>query len=300
MDLTRWIRNFFGFSRAQTNGFLVLLPLIALFVFSAPVYRWWVSRQPRDFSQERILLDSLARQWEVKEVNQLPEEEDVAVRLFSFDPNSVSKDELLAMGFSSGLASRLVNYRNKGGQFRLKQDMLKLYGMDSAFYKVLAPYINLPDEFGKAEPQPSDKEKPAIRKHNAIRFDLNRADTTLLKTVYGIGSKLSARIINFRESIGGFINKQQLHEVYGLDSAVVQRLDSASFIQPDFQVRALNINEASEAQLAAHPYISKRMATAIVTYRFQHGRYKHIDDLRKILQLDQAQLDKLKPYLAVD
>ncbi|MBX2969757.1 MAG: helix-hairpin-helix domain-containing protein [Cyclobacteriaceae bacterium] len=299
MDLTRWIRNFFGFSRAQTNGFIVLLPLIALFVFSAPVYRWWVSRQPRDFSQERILLDSLARQWEAKEVNQLPEEEEVAVRLFSFDPNSVSKDELLAMGFSSGLATRLVNYRNKGGQFRLKQDLLKLYGMDSTFYGMLAPYIDLPQEFVKAELKPSDEVRPASNR-NAIRFDLNRADTTLLKTVYGIGSKLSTRIVNFRESIGGFISKQQLNEIYGLDSAVVQRLDSASFIQPDFQVRTLNINDATEGQLAAHPYISKRMATAIVTYRFQHGQYQHIDDLRKILQLDQAQLDKLKPYLTVD
>lgn len=239
-------------------------------------------------------------QWEAKEVNQLPEEEEAAVRLFSFDPNSVSKDELLAMGFSSGLASRLVNYRHKGGQFRLKQDMLKLYGMDSAFYKVLAPYINLPEEFVKEEVKSSDDVLSPIKKHTAVRFDLNRADTTLLKTVYGIGSKLSARIVNFRESIGGIVDKHQLYDIYGLDSAVVQRLDSASFIQPDFQVRSLNINTATEVQLAAHPYISKRMATAIVTYRFQHGRYTSIDDLRKILLIDEKQLERLKPYLAFD
>lgn len=300
MNLKRWIRNFFGFSRAQTNGFIILLPLLTMFIFSAPVYRWWVSRQPHDFSQDRILLDSLARYWEAKEVNPLPEEEEVAVRLFLFDPNAVSKDELLAMGFSSGLATRLVNYRRKGGQFKLKRDLLKLYGMDSAFYEMLAPYINLPEEFVKAELKSSDGLRPAIKKHTAVRFDLNRADTTLLKAVYGIGSKLSARIVNFRESIGGFISKQQLHEIYGLDSAVVQRLDSASFIQPDFQVRTLNINDATAVQLAAHPYISKRMATAIVTYRFQHGRYSSIDDLGKILLIDEKQLERLKPYLVVD
>lgn len=300
MDLTRWIRNFFGFSRAQTNGFIVLLPLMALCIFSVPVYRWWVSRQPRDFTSERILLDSLARQWEAREVNRLPEAEEVPVRLFSFDPNAVSVDELLAMGFSSGLANRLVNYRNKGGRFRVKPDLLKLYGMDSTFYKVLEPYINLPNEFVAIEHKPSDAVQPVTIKHSAVRFDLNQADTTLLKTVYGIGSKFSARIVNFRESLGGIIDKRQLYDIYGLDSAIVQRLDSASFIQSDFQVRTLNINEATEAQLAAHPYISKRMATAIVTYRFQHGRYNHIDDLRKILQLDQTQLDKLKPYLTVD
>jgi DNA uptake protein ComE-like DNA-binding protein len=300
MDLTRWIRNFFGFSRAQTNGFIILLPLLTLFIFSTPVYRWWESRQPHDFSQDRILLDSLARQWQTKEVNQLPEEEEVPVRLFSFDPNTVSKDELLAMGFSSGLANRLVNYRNKGGRFRLKQDLLKLYGMDSAFYGMLVPYVNLPEEYSKAEARQTGDEKPITTKRNAVRFDLNRADTTLLKTVYGIGSKLSARIVNFRESMGGFISKQQLHEIYGLDSAVVLRLDSSTFIQPDFQVRSLNMNTATEVQLAAHPYISKRMATAIVTYRFQHGRYTSIDDLRKILLIDEEQLERLKPYLTFD
>jgi DNA uptake protein ComE-like DNA-binding protein len=300
MDLTRWIRNFFGFSRAQTNGFIILLPLLTLFIFSAPVYRWWESRKPHDFSEDRVLLDSLARQWQTKEVNQLPGEEEVPVRLFTFDPNSVSKDELLAMGFSSGLANRLVNYRSKGGQFRLKHDLLKLYGMDSAFYEMLVPYINLPEEYVKAEVRPTDEDKLTTTKRNAVRFDLNRADTTLLKTVYGIGSKLSARIVNFRESMGGIVDKHQLYDIYGLDSAVVQRLDSASFIQPDFQVRSLNINTATEVQLAAHPYISKRMATAIVTYRFQHGRYTSIDDLRKILLFDETQLERLKPYLAFD
>ncbi|MBX2967651.1 MAG: helix-hairpin-helix domain-containing protein [Cyclobacteriaceae bacterium] len=299
MNPRKWIRIFFGFSRAQTNGFIILLPLLAVLIFSAPVYQWWISRQPRDFSKERILLDSLTANWQASEVNTLPVEEEVPVRLFEFNPNSASLDELRALGFSAGLTNRLINYRNKGGQFRVKQDLLRLYGMDSSFYKILVPFINLPETLAREEKKlvalPPGTKRPA-----PVKFDLNRADTTLLKTIYGIGSKISTRIVNYRESMGGFISRQQVYEIYGLDSAVVLRLDSASFIQPDFQVRTLNINQATEGELVVHPYISKRMATAIVTYRFQHGRYEHIDDLRKIVQLDAAQLEKLKPYLTVD
>lgn len=298
MNPKRWIRNFFGFSRSQTNGFLVFLPLVLIFIFSAPVYRWWQSRQLRDFSTERARLDSLSALWVKDEMNVLPEEELLPVTLFAFNPNTATAEDLHALGFSAGLTKRVVNYRKAGGQFKTKADLLKLYGMDSSFYEALFPFILLPDEPLRAAtfvPNTIPTEK-----RTEIKFDLNRADTTLLKSIYGIGSKLAKRIVTFRESLGGFIYPDQLFEIYGLDSTVVGRLTEASFIQPDFYPRSLNLNEATEAQLETHPYISKRMAKAIVTYRFQHGRYQSIEDLGKIIQMDDAMLTKLKPYLTVD
>lgn len=297
MNPKRWIRNFFGFSRSQTNGFLFFLPLVLIFIFSAPVYRWWKSRQHRDFSFERAQLDSLSALWMRGEMNVLPEEELLPVTLFAFNPNTATADDLHALGFSAGLAKRVVNYRKAGGQFKVKSDLLKLYGMDSGFYKALTPFLLLPDELKRKDaPTPNTVRAEKVE----IKFDLNRADTVLLMSVYGIGSKLSKRIVAFRESLGGFIYLDQLFEVYGLDSVVVGRLKENSFIQPDFYPRILNLNEATEAQLETHPYISKRMAKAIVTYRFQHGRYHSIEDLRKIINVDDAMLAKLKPYLTVD
>lgn len=297
MNPKRWIRNFFGFSRSQTNGFLFFLPLVLIFIFSAPVYRWWKSRQHRDFSFERTRLDSLSALWMKDEMNVLPEEELLPVTLFAFNPNTATADDLHALGFSAGLARRVVNYRKAGGQFKVKSDLLKLYGMDSAFYKALTPFLLLPDELKRKDaPIPNTVRAEKVE----IKFDLNRADTVLLMSVYGIGSKLSKRIVAFRESLGGFIYLDQLFEVYGLDSAVVGRLKETSFIQPDFYPRILNLNEATEEQLETHPYISKRMAKAIVTYRFQHGRYHSIEDLRKIINVDDAMLAKLKPYITVD
>jgi len=297
MDLKRWIRNFFSFSRSQTNGFLLFLPLILIFIFSAPLYRWWESRQPRDFSVERARLDSLSAFWLKDEVNVVPDEEEVAKTLFAFNPNTATADELQALGFSAGLTKRLVNYRNAGGQFNIKADLLKLYGMDSSFYKSIAPFVLLPDEVRRAEVETT---KIVREEKKEVKFDLNRADTTLLKSIYGIGSKLSRRIVTFRESLGGFIYLDQLYEVYGLDSVVVSRLKESSFIQPDFYPRTLNLNEVTEGQLETHPYISKRMAKAIVAYRFQHGKYHAVEDLQKIISVDESILTKLKPYITFE
>ncbi|MBX2964366.1 MAG: helix-hairpin-helix domain-containing protein [Cyclobacteriaceae bacterium] len=297
MNFTRWISNFFGFSRSQSNGFLILVPSLFLIIFSLPVYHWWQSRQSPDFSYEQARLDSLAARWNQTEINNLPDDEQLPITYFPFDPNTATADELQALGFSPCLSRRLVNYREAGGTFKIKADLLKLYGMNSKFFNTISSFILLPDKLEKAETAARTESQ---LERSEIKFDLNRADTTLLKSIYGIGPKLANRIVNFRESLGGFLKHDQLYEVYGLDSIVINRLTIASFIQPDFYPRTLNLNTATEQQLETHPYISRRMAKAIVTYRFQYGRYQSIDDLYKIITVDDAMLAKLKPYLEFD
>lgn len=296
-SLRRQIRNFFGFSRAQTNGFVGLLMIVTVALFSEPLYRWWVSRRPADFSEERTALDSLTAYWQSqkKEVNRIPLKEEIAISFFEFDPNTATEEDLKALGFSTGLTKRLLNYRNKGGKFRIKSDLKKLYGMDSVFYLSLIPFIELPEKITYPE-----NEVKAAKKNEIIPFDLNDADTTLLQSIYGIGPVLSKRIVKYRESLGGFVSNDQLNEIYGLDSVVVNRIIKHSFLLDDFEPRKFSINTAEENELATHPYLSRKMAKAIVTYRFQHGKFQTVDDLQKIQVMEKKVFDKIYPYLTVE
>lgn len=298
-NLKRWIRNFFGFSRSQTNGFVGLLVIISFALFSKPAYHAWVASRPLDFSNDRKVLDSLTLMWEKvnMEKGKIPMDEDIAKRLFKFNPNSVTEDELQALGFSAGLRKSLLNYRSKGGQFRVRSDLKKLYGMDSAFYKSLYPFIQLPEmtSYSKAilEEKNEIKKKP-------VAFNLNEADTSQFQQVYGIGPVLAKRIVKYRERLGGFVRNEQLHEVYGLDSVVIKKLLSSSFLPDNGSLRKLNINTADERLLSSHPYFSKKIAKVIVSYRFQHGNYQSVDDLRKITILEDKFVDKIYPYLTVE
>src|SRR6187402_180925 len=56
---SRLIQIFFGLSRSQTNGFIVLLPVMAVIIFSEPVYRWWVINREADYSRDVMFLDSV-------------------------------------------------------------------------------------------------------------------------------------------------------------------------------------------------------------------------------------------------
>ena len=166
--------------------------------------------------------------------------------------------------------------------------------MDSVFYLSLIPFIELPERITYPENEAVNTKK------EIILFDLNNADTTLLQSIYGIGPVLSKRIVKYRESLGGFVSNDQLNEIYGLDSVVVNRIIKRSFLLDEFEPRKFNINTAEENELATHPYLSRKMAKAIVTYRFQHGKFQTIDDLQKIQVLEKKVFDKIYPYLTVE
>ncbi|MEJ0032898.1 MAG: helix-hairpin-helix domain-containing protein [Bacteroidota bacterium] len=139
------------------------------------------------------------------------------------------------------------------------------------------------------------------RKFQLKKFDLNLADTTQLKTIYGIGPVIAKRIITYRTNLGGFILKDQLYENMGIR---IPRWSSAwlikSVIAPDFTPNKLAINRCSEQELAHHPYVRTKLARAIVNYRFQHGNFASIDDLKKIEIMEEKILLRIKPYITLD
>lgn len=293
----KWIRDIFGFSGNEINGFLILLPLMMLLIFSEPLYHTWMATRPRSYPQDIEAMDSLLARWPPAKTSpgQAPVIQEVS--MFEFDPNTASVQELRRLGFPENLANRIAAYRSKGGGFAVKSDLLKIYQLDSSLYKRLYSYIRLPSRRLKQDKRPGTATfgKKDVNKS----FDINTADTILLKSVYGIGPVLAARIVRFRDALGGFVRTEQLHEVYGLDSAVVRKLLMVGFIHPDFVPAKININSADEKKLSAHPYIRKKIAGALIHYRFQHGDFADINDIKRLSLIGANEAERLLPYLKI-
>jgi DNA uptake protein ComE-like DNA-binding protein len=128
-------------------------------------------------------------------------------------------------------------------------------------------------------------------------FDINIADEIQLSTIEGIGPVLSARIVKFRNQLGGFISKAQCQEIYGLRPEVAERLKQHTYIGVDFQPEKIDINTADAQTLAAHPYITYQQARSIARYRAQHGPFLTTESLSALELIDKATLEKLNPYL---
>jgi DNA uptake protein ComE-like DNA-binding protein len=208
-------------------------------------------------------------------------------------------DTLKAYGFKPESIRHLDNFRKKGWRLKWKQDLRRIAGIDSVFFHDIERYIVLPEKAIVGSTKPSSfQTKHGIKKDQKL-FDLNKADTAQLKEIKGIGDKLSARIVKYREALGGFINSTQVAEVYGLDTLVVAKIRKASFIASDFQPRKLDVNNSDANAFSTHPYLSRPVAKSIVAYRFQHGKFKSIEDLHKIRLLDSVVLKKIEPYLVL-
>jgi competence protein ComEA len=294
-----WIRNVLGFSGRETNGFLILLPLILIIIFSEPVYRVWVVSHDRPDLTQQYKLDSLVALFKNK-----PERKPLATakkterKLFRFDPNIASIEDLIALGFPEKIAKRVATYRQKGGRFKTTSDLMKLYGMDSVLFNSLKAYVEIAPQAGQSAKQP-DKVAFQSQKPRLSPFDINEADTVTLKSVYGIGTKLAERISKFRSGLGGFVSLNQLSEIYGLDTAVVSRLKKRAFIKDEFVPKKINLNTTTETDMSAHPYISKSAAKAIVAWRFQHGPFHDVNEIKNLTLLKSEDIVKIIPYLTV-
>jgi competence protein ComEA len=284
---TRIIQATFGVSSKEARGFILLLPFMALLIFSQPLYHWLLVGNAPMTITETILVDSLITMARVAKSNRVD-----SIALETFDPNQATITQLQNLGIAPHIAKRIDTYRTKGGKFRVKADLKRIYGFDSALFLQLIPFIELPDVLPIVTQAPSPTRKPVV----VIEYDLNKADTADFKSVRGIGTVIAGRILKYRNSLGGFIKREQLHEVYGLDSAIVAQMREF-YVATDFSPSSLNLNQATLAELDQHPYLTYKQAKAIVTYRAQHGAFKSADDLRAIQTLPETIRQKITPYL---
>jgi len=190
--------------------------------------------------------------------------EPVPVRLFRFDPNSLDDAGWLQLGLKEKTVRTLRNYLSKGGRFRSPEDLRKIWGLPPALAETLIPYVRIEMQPAARTSRP-EFQHPVVSKKPAI-VDINSADTTAWIALPGIGSKLAARIVTFRDKLGGFYRLEQVGETYGLADSVFQRILPRLTLQPG-NLRKLSINVATLEELKAHPYIRYATANAIVQYR---------------------------------
>jgi len=127
-------------------------------------------------------------------------------------------------------------------------------------------------------------------------IELNTADSAKLTGLPGMGPSFAMRIIRYRNRLGGFYHKEQLKEVFGLDSGTYSSLQGQVKVDPS-QVKKIPVNSATFEQLSHFPYLNYKQMNAIINFREQHGSYASIDDMKNIAILDESVLHKIEPYI---
>ena len=124
---------------------------------------------------------------------------------------------------------------------------------------------------------------------------LNKSDSTDWKKIPGIGDAYSSRIVKYRNMLGGFVRKEQLTEVYGIDNDLFLRI--APFIEEDINCTKLTINTLDFKELLRHPYLNYKQVQAIVNLRRKKGDIISINELSMLNEFTSDDIFRLEHYL---
>lgn len=223
---------------------------------------------------------------------------------FPFDPNTASEAELFRLGLPNRTVQSILHYRDKGGQFRKKEDLEKIYTLNAEDYARIAPFATFLGAASTASSSPAVAYAgfgTQAKKTGEIGpVDINTAGVDVWRTLPGIGEIRARQLVSYREKLGGFVSVDQVAEMRGLPDSIFQNIKT-HLVWNAGALNKINLNEASMEELDAHPYISRRQAELIVAYREQHGAFASPDDIGKMRAIaDPVWLARIKPYLGTN
>ena len=307
-------KDFFYFTKTERQGIIVLVVLVIgayaiprlLQAFSQPEK----TNPAEQVKAEKEYSDFISSVKKLKPGKKYPDYTNnrssavhpkKEIRLATFDPNMADSTTFLSLGLPSWMASNILRYRNRQGRFRRPEDFRKIYGLTEEQYRTLLPYIRIaeepisPDTSRLLVVQATAQHDTLMKYHPGIIIDLNQADTTELKKIPGIGSRIAQSIVNRRRLLGGFYQIEQLEEI----RLKVEKLRSWFSVEAT-QIHRIKINKASVERMMHHPYINFYQAKVIAEYRKKKGKLRDLKQLALYEEFTSADFERIMPYICYD
>lgn len=301
------LKDLFAIHRSERRGFTVLLGLIAL-AAGWVVWEQWI-RPPMLVDRETIRIVWAQLEEDTPRYSHRRSEPE----LFRFNPNELPIERWVQLGLSEQQARSIHKYEAKGGRFRTKSDLARMYVVDEALYELWEPYIDLPEHrpqraYKRERPSPRDTTRREYKEHKPwkqrdaakVPVELNTADTAALLAVRGIGPAFARGILSYRELLGGYVSLEQLGEVYILHDKPEALEDLRSKLLVDTSaIRRIPLNTCTVEELGRHPYMDWKVARILIAYRDQHGPFARVQDITHCVVVTDSLLRRMQPYLTV-
>ncbi len=307
MRLKEWLYKIFYFNRQERNGVFVLCSIIIILVITKLSMPLWAGNN----NNVKLISFTLSETENIKTENtsfnsqHKIKEKNISVERFVFNPNTISAEEAIKLGFPKKTASILINYRTKGGKFFKAEDLKKLYGISASLYENLEPYILIP-QINKStnlhfKPDTTYKKQNTFVKYekkivSKEPIDINTADSLAIVYLKGIGPAFTKRIMKYRTMLGGFHSINQLREVYGMTDSLFTAIVPQITVNKN-TINKIPINAIDFNSLRKHPYFNYASAQAIINFKFKHGKLSE-QDVRNLGVFSEEKLTLILPYLS--
>ena len=291
------LKSHFWYHKSQRNGIFIVVLLILILqsiIFFV------------DFSSEDVdFLDSIQVSKIRKQIDSLKaiEKAHRTPKIVPFNPNYISDYKASQLGLSLAETDRLFLFREKNKFINSKREFQKITKVSDSLLAKIAPYFKFPDWVSRVNQQKQRNNKNSLKSNSISKNktistkDINKATKEDLRTVNGIGEKLSERIIKYRSKLQGFSFESQLHEVWGLKKEIIMRLFSIFTIIEKPIIKKRNINALTFKELLKNPYIDYDLCKKIFEYKDEIAEFQNISELKNIKDFPMAKYDRIVLYL---
>ena len=318
--MLKYIKQYFIFSKKERTGtFILMLVIVAVLIL-----RFTITHQPVDqtvelekFKKEIAAFEKAQNENQNKFIHPSEKtesgsknftEQKTKHEYYKFNPNNATYEDWQKFGLSDKQISVINKYISKGGKFRTKIDLKKMYTISDQKYAVLEAYIDLPERnFASADGKEKYIKGDSIQNKKTYNeppniiypLELNILSRYKLTTQLNITPELAEEIVKYRNFLRGFNLTEQLLEIESMDSTTYATIKTLVEVSPKY-IRKININTAESSRDLWHPYISNALQKNMFNYRQLHGDYKQVEDIKQLALINDDLYRKLAPYLTTE
>ena len=282
----------FQFSNQQRNGIFLLLLIIIVLQCAYLFIDFTDNSEPsqkENIDEFRKELDSLRT---VKLEKNKP-------KTYPFNPNYITDYKGYTLGMSNEEIDRLHQFRSKNQWINNAEDFQKVTKVSDSLLALISPFFKFPEWVTnpKSKPNYSNYNSSVVKTYDQ-KQDLNVATRLQLQKIYGVGEKLSERIIQYRDKFnGGFHSMIELSEVYGLSPEVIENINKEYAVKSPRKIITFNLNTANRDELVLIKYIDYEVANNIIEERTLRDGFKSLEELTKVEDFPINKYDIIKLYL---
>ncbi|WP_431159047.1 ComEA family DNA-binding protein [Winogradskyella poriferorum] len=286
------MKSHFQFSNKERNGIFLLIIII---VVLQGIYMFICLNEepsPSNDTELEVLISEIDSLKKVQLEQNKP-------KIFPFNPNYITDHKGFVLGMSNKEIDRLHKFRSENKWVNSAKEFQKVTLISDSLLNVISPNFKFPEWV--SQPKKSylkSSFEQNVNKTIEQKIDLNKATVNELQKVYGIGEKLSERIIKYRTRLdGGFHSTVELNEVYGLAPEVIDRLKEHFAVKTPRHIKTINLNTASRDELVLIKYIDYEVASNIIEERTLRDGFKSLEELTKVEDFPLNKCEIIKLYL---
>lgn len=307
------IRDSFAFSKIEQRGIAVLIAILIVLILVNVFLPRFVSQQRVDFSEYQNEIEAFENRIqktqdsinENRKTNKYSSSDISHLNPFEFDPNQLPVEVWKNLGLNDKQIETIKNFERSGGKFRKKEDLAKIYTISNEEYEVLEPFIVI----RKQESEKIEDKQSYVANITPFRFDPNKM-TMEMGDSLGLRERTINAIVNYRNSGGAFLTKDDLKKIYTISDTEYELLEPFIFITQDSTIISLKmddnslisigINTADTLDLQQLKGIGPSFARRIIKYRIMLGGYYSTKQLLEVYGMDSIRFSGIKDHITLE